>query len=124
MKIVATTSLPVVARPNANRWNAARSRQNHNTVAAGGPQLHLTSPCSDFACSSLRNIWAIKKQGGTNTCTRGADTRTRRGKTHKQGEKKCTKGGNGEVHNFATDRQSHTQRFIKRRCPPKKSDKE
>ena len=28
MKIVATTSLPAVGRPNANRWNAARSRQN------------------------------------------------------------------------------------------------
>ena len=27
MKIVATTSLPVVDRPNADRWNAARSRQ-------------------------------------------------------------------------------------------------
>ena len=27
MKIVATTSLPAVDRPNANRWNAARSRQ-------------------------------------------------------------------------------------------------
>ena len=27
MKIVATTSLPVVNRPNADRWNAARSRQ-------------------------------------------------------------------------------------------------
>ena len=28
MKIVATTSLPAVDRPNAERWNAARSRQN------------------------------------------------------------------------------------------------
>ena len=28
MKIVATTSLPAVDRPNADRWNAARSRQN------------------------------------------------------------------------------------------------
>ena len=28
MKIVATTSLPAVNRPNADRWNAARSRQN------------------------------------------------------------------------------------------------
>ena len=27
MKIVATTSLPAVDRPNADRWNAARSRQ-------------------------------------------------------------------------------------------------
>ena len=26
MKIVATTSLPAVDRPNADRWNAARSR--------------------------------------------------------------------------------------------------
>ena len=29
MKIVATTSLPAVDRPNADRWNAARSRQYH-----------------------------------------------------------------------------------------------
>ena len=28
MKIVATTSLPAVDRPNADRWNAARLRQN------------------------------------------------------------------------------------------------
>ena len=37
MKIVATTSLPAVDRPNADRWNAARSRQlifNHE----GGTQ--------------------------------------------------------------------------------------
>ena len=27
IKIVATTSLPAVDRPNADRWNAARSRQ-------------------------------------------------------------------------------------------------
>ena len=27
MKIVATTSLPAVDRPNADRWNADRSRQ-------------------------------------------------------------------------------------------------
>ena len=27
MKIVATTSLPAVDRPNADRWNANRSRQ-------------------------------------------------------------------------------------------------
>ena len=27
MKIVATTSLPAVDRPNTDRWNAARSRQ-------------------------------------------------------------------------------------------------
>ena len=32
MKILATTSLPAVDRPNADRWNAARSRQ----------KLHLT----------------------------------------------------------------------------------
>ena len=31
MKIVATTSLPAVDRPNADRWNAARSRQKRET---------------------------------------------------------------------------------------------
>ena len=30
MKIVATTSLPAVDRPNADRWNAARSCQLEN----------------------------------------------------------------------------------------------
>ena len=39
MKIVATTSLPAVDRPNADRWNAARSRQ-----------------CSDF--HTVRNMCA------------------------------------------------------------------
>ena len=29
MKIMATTSLPAVDRPNADRWNAARSRQKY-----------------------------------------------------------------------------------------------
>ena len=32
MKIVATTSLPAVDHPNADRWNAARSRQQLNLV--------------------------------------------------------------------------------------------
>ena len=30
MKIVVTTPLPAVDRPNADRWNATRSRQNEN----------------------------------------------------------------------------------------------
>ena len=30
MKIVATTSLPAVDRPNADRWNVARSCQKHS----------------------------------------------------------------------------------------------
>ena len=34
MKIVATTSLPAVDRPNADRWNAARSRQNYEEMTA------------------------------------------------------------------------------------------
>ena len=32
MKIVATTSLPAVDRPNADHWNAARSRQYCNMI--------------------------------------------------------------------------------------------
>ena len=32
MEIVATTSLPAVDRPNADRWNAARSRQKLRDV--------------------------------------------------------------------------------------------
>ena len=34
MKIVATTSLPAVNRPNADRWNAARSRQKWISLAS------------------------------------------------------------------------------------------
>ena len=39
MKIVATTSLPAVDRPNADRWSATRSRQNagHNMAIVGEP---------------------------------------------------------------------------------------
>ena len=37
MKIVATTSLLAVDRPNTDRWNAARSRQKWK-MAARGPQ--------------------------------------------------------------------------------------
>ena len=33
MKIVATTSLPAVDRPNADRWNAARSRQKNGVFS-------------------------------------------------------------------------------------------
>ena len=32
MEIVATTSLPAVDRPNADHWNAARSRQKREKV--------------------------------------------------------------------------------------------
>ena len=32
MKIVATTSLPAVDRPNADRWNAARSFQKNLNI--------------------------------------------------------------------------------------------
>ena len=35
----ATTSLPAVDRPNADRWNAARSRQN-------GKRMMTSAPCA------------------------------------------------------------------------------
>ena len=47
MKIVATTSLPAVDRPNADRWNAARSRQKngvfsgHYAIASSLPPERL-----------------------------------------------------------------------------------
>ena len=48
MKIVATTSLPAVDRPNADRWNAARSHQKektdnysgHYVIASSWPHKH------------------------------------------------------------------------------------
>ena len=39
MEIVATMSLPAVECPNADRWNAARSCQNH--LGIGGPGVGL-----------------------------------------------------------------------------------
>ena len=42
MKIVATTSLPAVDRPNADRWNAARSRQLVNLMKEPHFMLSLT----------------------------------------------------------------------------------
>ena len=39
MKIVATTSLPAVDRPNADRWNAARSRQYHEQQELSGSAI-------------------------------------------------------------------------------------
>ena len=41
MKIVATTSLPAVDRPNADRWNAARSRQKLFTSNLGPKFLYV-----------------------------------------------------------------------------------
>ena len=37
MKIVATTSLPAVDHPDADRWNAARSCQNRDNRKLGAP---------------------------------------------------------------------------------------
>ena len=42
MKLVATTLLPAVDRPNADRWNAARSRQYVHVYCSGG-SLHNLS---------------------------------------------------------------------------------
>ena len=39
MEIVATTSLPAVDRPNADRWNADRSCQNSGSLS-GTPTAH------------------------------------------------------------------------------------
>ena len=48
MKIVATTSLPAVDRPNADRWNAARSRQLNSKCAN-------SSVCLCGECDYLAN---------------------------------------------------------------------
>ena len=47
MKIVATTSLPAVDRPNADRWNAARSRQYNRLI------VRFNFLGSDFAASMV-----------------------------------------------------------------------
>ena len=53
MKIVATTSLPAVDRLNTDRWNAARSRQNHDMLFLA---LELFSLCLkyDVRCKILQ----------------------------------------------------------------------
>ena len=43
MKIVATTSLPAVDRPNAERWNAACSRQKEKTYDYSGHYVTASS---------------------------------------------------------------------------------
>ena len=53
MKIVATTSLPAVDGPNADRWNAARSLQNLfklNTfdLSLVNFRRHIFRPCLPF----------------------------------------------------------------------------
>ena len=51
MKIVATTSLPAVHRPNADRWNAARSRQYEFCLLSNHPphpHTHQTSSEKDL----------------------------------------------------------------------------
>ena len=49
MKIVATTSLPAVDRPNADRWNAACSRQNSNQMSLIGFLKHFISSVVSIA---------------------------------------------------------------------------
>ena len=69
MEIVATTSLPAVDRPNADRWNAARSCQKRNFIGWGvnppsigkrpiyfGFFLFKASLLS-FPSSSKKNVW-------------------------------------------------------------------
>ena len=56
MKIVATTSLPAVDRPNADRWNAARSRQKLRNEWHHWVKFILSN--------SLKELQVCKKGGG------------------------------------------------------------
>ena len=47
MKIVATMSLPAVDRPNADRWNAARSRQFSQKLSASNACMLATFSMSE-----------------------------------------------------------------------------
>ena len=51
MKIVATTSLPAVDRPNADRWNAARSRQEEDFL-----DTHSFT-CEMFKCHNCQSTF-------------------------------------------------------------------
>ena len=48
MNIVATTSLPAVDRPNADRWNAARSCQKYFSQRRKLSELNIFLVCSQM----------------------------------------------------------------------------
>jgi len=53
MKIVATTSLPAVDRPNADHWNAARSRQKKEEKIKGMLQLAVLNEHPEYEANIL-----------------------------------------------------------------------
>ena len=66
MKIVATTSLPAVDRPNADRWNTTRSRQKNGHIAIELLcNLKQQSGGTKFK-ESIFDIWSMKspRSGG------------------------------------------------------------
>ena len=56
MKIMATTSLPAVDRPNADRWNAARSRQKCLPPGFGRSHQLWQNKFFDSSTPSMRNV--------------------------------------------------------------------
>ena len=60
MKIVATTSLPAVDRPNAERWNAARSRQLENWALWVAREFSRIFYLSSLVClKNARNLLTL-----------------------------------------------------------------
>ena len=69
MKIVATTSLPAVDRPNADRWNVARSCQKNSLPAdwkrkkgrhAGGQTYVLGGMSLQKKCTCLKDLYGYQ----------------------------------------------------------------
>ena len=58
MKILATTSLPAVDRPNADRWNAARSCQNVRILYRDTDFLQLCTILSKM-CAAPYLFWFL-----------------------------------------------------------------
>ena len=53
MEIVATTSLPAVDRPNADRWNAAHSRQNDPEHIVDGAKVDKLEEKENYITNNL-----------------------------------------------------------------------
>ena len=72
MKIVATTSLPAVDRPNADQWNAARSRQNQIQNSQKMVYLILGHP--------VGNLFNMASPFQSHKCEEDVDRHTAMGK--------------------------------------------
>ena len=60
--LVATTSLPAVDRPNADRWNAARSRQFSEVNKVAKSCLMESGLIAQSIKKGDEELWSIEKE--------------------------------------------------------------